>query len=214
MRVGLLGVAVSCVACFCGASASAQRMLRIYEPGQPELVPPAPLTLSDPTYQHVGVEGGFNFRVGTPSNQFEEAECSGGFAGDITTDNDNKDEIQLSSGFVGEEGMCEGPFGTSHVALGNFPLKLIVSSSGKVSTKGALEIAIEDGPGLPSSCLYKGKVTVPGKAPTAGALTMNMKGQLRSPTRACLQLYFITDEAESGVISAYGAHEELYALAF
>ncbi len=214
MRFGLLGVAVSCVACLGGASASAQRMLRIYEPGQPELVPPAPLTLSDPTYQDVGVEGGFNFRVGTPSNQFEEAECDGGFAGEIVTDNDNKDEIHLGSGSVGEGGICEGPFGTARIMLGNFPVTLIVGSNGKVSTKGELEVAIEGAPGLPPSCLYKGKVDVPGRVATAGALTMNMKGDLRSPTRACLQLYFVTDEAESGVISAYGAHEALYALAF
>jgi hypothetical protein len=221
MRLRHLGVAVSaCVVCLgagsaVGAgSASAERMLRIYEPNQAELVPPAPLTLTDPTYQHMGAEGGFNFRVGTPSNQFEEAECAGTFDGEIVTDNTNKDEIRLASGSVGEAGMCEGPFGTSHIAFGNFPLKLIVSSSGKVSTKGEIEVAIEDGPGLPPSCLYKGKISVPGKVPTAGVLTMNVKGDLRSPSRSCLQLYFVSDEAESGVITAYGAQEALYTLAF
>lgn len=196
------------------ASASAKRLIRVYEPMQPELVTPAPATLEDPTFQNPEVEGGFLFRVGKPSNQVEAAECAGGFSGDLETNNQYKDELRLMSGWIGSSGSCEGQFGTPRITLGGFPLAVLLSSTGKVQVRGSLEVSVEGGPGVPPMCIYKGKVVVPGKVPAAGALIMNMKGKLKSPTNGCLQLFFVTDGGESGAMMGYGADEALYTSVF
>jgi hypothetical protein len=214
-RMGPILVAALVLSLGAGASnASAARMLRIYEPMQPELTIPAPVRLEDLTYQNPEVEGGFVFEVGSVRNKISEAECSGGFEGELESNNENKDTVRLTSGFVGMEGECEGQFGTPRVTLGGFPLILTLGSSGKSKVTGSLEVAIEAGAGIPASCVYKGKLVVTGKIPTVDALTLNMKGNLNSPTKTCEHMYFKTTEPESGPIDAYGAHEALWASPF
>lgn len=218
VRLWMLGgVAASIALAGSGAtSVSAQRMPRVYEPNQPELALPAAVSLVDPIFQDEGVEGGFTFHAGSPSNQVAVAECEGGFFGSLYTDDQNKDELRLSSGWVGENesGECPGAFGTPHITLAGFPIDLSLGFNGKVSIRGKLEASVVGGPGLPPSCIYKGKVKVTGKFPLAGKLTLNMVGKLSSPSRSCLKLTFATNESNSGVITAFGANEALFAQAF
>lgn len=210
----LVGVAVCVAVLGSGASASASRMMRLYEPDQPELVVPAPLTLEDPTHQRGEAEGGFVFQVGTVHDKIGLAQCAGGFAGQLMLNNANRDQIRLESGYVGVSGECPGQFGTADIELGGFPLVLTLVSNGKGKVAGDLEIHVKDGAGLPPDCLYRGKVLVSGKIATVGQLTLNMRAELRSPVHECLRLFLTTDPEESGYLSGLGANEALYVSLF
>jgi len=188
-------------------------MLRIYEPNQPELEALAPLKLEDQTVEMPSLEGGFIFHIGTAGDEVAEAQCSGSFTGELLTNNAHKDQLRLTSATVGDEGACEGPFGTPQIMLGGFPLTVTIGSTGKAQITGKLEAALDNGSGVPSSCEYKGKLTAPGKVPTAGKFTMNIKGELTSPTHQCLKLFIATDPEEAPIVGV-GLHESLYITEF